>query len=57
MLDRMRAGVVLTRDMVEAQFTIGSKQARRMLTPLLKQGLIEYPRTLGLLTSESNLRW
>ena len=43
-LDRLRAGVVLTRDMVEAEFKIGSKQAKRMLTPLVKQGLIEFTR-------------
>jgi len=43
-LDRLRAGAALTRNMVEAEFKIGSKQAKRMLTPLVKRGLIEFVR-------------
>ena len=40
----MRDGVELTREMVETEFGIGLKQAKRVLNPLVKRGLVEFMR-------------
>ena len=43
-LDQLRDGVELTRNMVEKQFEIGEKQAKRVLNPLVQRGLIKFVR-------------
>ena len=43
-LDQLRDGVHLTREMVEKEFAIGSKQAKRELTVLTTRGLVGFVR-------------
>jgi hypothetical protein len=43
-LDRLREGEELTRQMVEKQFGIGDKQAKRTLTALTNRSMIKFVR-------------
>jgi hypothetical protein len=43
-LDQLREGVELTRQMVEKQFGIGDKQAKRTLTALTNRSMIKFVR-------------
>ena len=43
-LDQLRGGVELTRQMVEKQFGIGDKQAKRTLTALTNRSMIKFVR-------------
>jgi hypothetical protein len=42
--EQLRNGVQLTREMVEVEFDIGEKQAKRTLTPLVRGGVISFVR-------------
>ncbi|MAX25688.1 MAG: hypothetical protein CMJ19_14405 [Phycisphaeraceae bacterium] len=43
-LDQLRNGMQLTRKMVEDQFAIGDKQAKRELTGLTNRGMVSFIR-------------
>jgi len=43
-LEQLRSGVQLTREMVEVEFDIGDKQAKRTLRPLVNGGMIRFVR-------------
>lgn len=43
-LDQLRDGVKLTRETVQEKFGIGDRQAKRILTTLTSQGLIDFER-------------
>ncbi len=43
-LDQLRDGVRLTREMVEMRFGIGAKQAKRELSPLTRRGMVRFVR-------------
>ena len=44
-MDQLRDGVQLTRDMVMEHFQLGEKQAKRELATLTNRGLIDFERT------------
>tara|TARA_B100000609_G_C16838196_1_gene244142 strand:- start:99 stop:479 length:381 start_codon:yes stop_codon:yes gene_type:complete len=44
-LDQLREGDKLTRSAVEKKFNLCSKQAKRILNPLVKQNLIRFARS------------